>query len=366
MLHERRLPNPVADDLALVYSAKLRLLDWLLRSPPGALVDNTLLVNQFGEPLGKWFWAKIRQPQTRTTFGNAVMALASKAQAAPAEALAVADAIAHDAQFHANWNAAGNELCFPRLHADWLKPVRDVAEPFYDWLGSTGFDPAPFSLTDGRIDRAKVMKAFRPQAHGVCGYCDGPLGELGSKAEANDCDHFFPKSLWPHLAIHPENLFSSCQGCNSRWKLAKIPMGTADANGLNDTYHPMLRPGVSAVKVDAVVSTVSARQVEIRITDPVAPRRAETLVATLDLESRWTNSENENLDRGISTLIAKAVRDKKRLGWQPSSDSVRELIEDDIAWKLSELGKEASCLRGMAVLKCLRDDLLPEVIAELA
>lgn len=365
MLHERRLPNPVADDLARVYSAKLRLLDWLLRSPPPVLQDKALLVQQFGLALGDWFWDRIRRPETRTAFGHAVVALASMARVLPAQALSVADAVAHDAQFHANWHVVGNELHFPRLYKDWLKPIRDVAGPFYDWLASPGFEPAPFSLTDGQIDRAKVMKAFRTQAHGVCGYCDGPLGELGRETEANDCDHFFPKSLWPHLAIHPANLFSSCQGCNSRWKLAKVPMGTADAKDLNDTYHPMLRPGANAVVVKASVSTVSARQIEIKVIDPTVPRRAETLVETLDLEVRWTNSVNEKLDQGVSAFVAKSARDKGR-GWQPTPDSVRALIEDDIMWKQAELGREERCMRQIAVLKCMRDDRLHEVIAALA
>lgn len=365
MLHERRLPVNLAEDLERVYAAKLSLLDWLLRTPPQALDDNTLLLQQFGEGLGEWFWARIRQPETRTAFGNAIMALALKAREAPALALAVADAIAHDAQFHRDWNVAGNELHFPRLYPDWLETIKDVAVPFYEWLASTGFETAPFALTGGKFDRAAVMKAFRPQSHGVCGYCDGPLGELGSKSEANDCDHFFPKSQWPHLAIHPANLFSACQGCNSRWKLANTPMGIADASGLNDTYHPMLRPGAPAILVNVAKSTVSARQVEIKITDPAFPRRAETLVATLDLEIRWANWVNEKLDQGISELVAKTVRDKGR-GWQPTADSVKELIEDDIAWKRAQIGREERGMRQIATLKCMRDDLLHEVIAELS
>jgi len=364
VLHERRLPDNLAQDLWRIYAAKISLLDWLLRTPPQALDDNTLLIQQFGQELGEWFWARIRKPQTRTAFGGAVMALATKAQTDPDQAAPVADAIAHDAQFHCQWNVAGNELQFPRLYPDWLETIKNIAVPFYDWLAGTGFESAPFALTGGKIDRATVMKAFRPQSHGVCGYCDGPLGELGSKSEANDCDHFFPKSQWPHLAIHPANLFSACQGCNSRWKLANTPMGDADASGLNNTYHPMLRPGAPAIVVNAVVSTASARQVEIKIIDPDFPRRAETLVATLDLESRWTNSVNEKLDQGVSVLVAKAIRDRG-LGHQPTADSVQELIESDIAWKQAQIGCEERCIREIAVLNCMRGDMLHEVIAGL-
>jgi hypothetical protein len=365
MLHERSLPANLAQDLGRVFAAKLSLLDWLLRTPPQNLDDKGPLVQHFGQALGEWFWGRIRSPQTRTAFGNSVIVLATKARATPAQAALVADAIAHDAHFHEQWNVAGNELRFPRLHMDWLQSIRDVAEPFYDWLVSMGFESATFALTEGKIDRVAVMKAFRPQSHGVCGYCDGPLGELGSKTEANDCDHFLAKSQWPHLSIHPANLFSACQGCNSRWKLAKTPVGIADASGLNDTYHPMLRPGASAIVVSAAVSTASARQMKIKIADPGLPRRAETLVATLDLEIRWSNWINEKLDQRVSALVAKTVRDKGR-GWQPTADSVRALIEDDITWKRFQMGKEERCIRQIAALKCMRDELLQEVIAELS
>jgi hypothetical protein len=364
MLHERHLPEDLAQDLEKVFSAKLRLLDWLLRSPPKVLDENTQLIQQFGEPLGEWLWARIRKPETRTAFGRAIMSLAAKTLGDPAQAVLVADAIAHDAKYHQQWSIAGNELLFPRLYPDWLEPIKDVAAPFYDWLGGIGFDPGPFALTGDRIDRAAVMKAFRSQSHGVCGYCDGPSGELGSESEANDCDHFFPKSQWPHLAIHPGNLFSACKGCNTTWKLAKAPMDTADAQGLLGTYHPMLRPGAAVVVVRAVGSSSSARQVEIKISDPAFPRRAETLVATLDLEVRWANSLNEKMDRAVSSLVAKTVRDRG-LGRVSDPDSLRQLIDDDVVWKQAQLGREERCMREIAALEYMRDDLLHEVIADL-
>lgn len=364
MLHERRMPDDLFQNLEKVYLAKLRLIDWLLRSPPGALDDNDLLVKTFGVPLGKWFWARIRQPKTRTAFGDAVIVLATNALADPAKAALVADAISHDSEFHKQWNVDGNELHFPRLHADWLEPIKNVAVPFYDWFADMGYKSKPFALSCEKIDRALVMKSFRPQSRGVCGYCDGPMGELGTEFEANDCDHFFPKSQWPHLAIHPANLFSSCKGCNTTWKLAKAPMDTADALGLSSTFHPMLRPGVLAVLVRTLKSTTSARQVEIRITDPVLPQRAVKLVETLDLEVRWATSMNEEMDPSISSLVAKTVRDRG-LGRNSSPDSVRQLIEDDIAWKQAQLGKEERCMRQIATLKYMRDDLLHEVIADL-
>lgn len=364
MLHERRLTVGVSQDLGRVYAAKLQLLDWLLRTPPLALDDNTLLLQHFGEPFGDWLWARIRRPATRTSFGNAVMALAAKAQATPAPAALVADAIASDSAFDARWDVAGNELQFPRLHPAWLDAIKDVAIPFYDWLAGDGFEAAPFGLANATLCRATLMKTFRAQSHGVCGYCDGPLGEVGSQLEANDCDHFFPKARWPHLAIHPANLFSACKGCNSTWKGAATPIGEADAAGLNGSYHPMLRPGRAAIFVTATVSPASARQLNVSITDPAVPRRAETLVATLDLESRWTNSVNEKIDQGVSILVAKTARDRGR-GWVADEAAVLQVIEDDIAWSTAQIGREDRSIRHVAVLQCLKSNLLPTVVAEL-
>lgn len=365
MLHERRLPQPEVDDLDCVYQVMLNLLDWLLRTPPAQLADRTPLVQQFGQPVAGWMWKRIRKPATRTQFGLAVMALAGRALAAPAEATAVAASITQDAQFHTRWNAVGYELQFPRLHAGWLDPVRAVAEPFYDWLAGSGFDRATFGLTGNSMTRTRIMAAFRPQSLGVCGYCDGPLGEVGTDTEANDCDHFFPKSQWPHLAIHPANLYSACKGCNSTWKLARKPMGEADVLGLSETYHPMLRPGASSISVIAIQTPLSARRVAITIRDTQFPRRAETLNDTLDLEVRWASFVNEKLDECVSTFVAKAAKDKGR-GWAVTPDSVRELIENDIAWQRARRGKDERTIRQVAALEYQLTQHLPEIVADLS
>jgi hypothetical protein len=363
MLHERRLPQSDADDLNLVYQMKLSFLDWLLRTPPVQLDDSDPLIQKFGQPIGHWLWKRIHKPGTLKPFGHAVMALAGKALLSPVKAKSVATAIAHDAQFHTRWEEAGYELRFPRKHPDWLDVVRDVAEPFYDWLGDSGFDSVTYGLTGDAMTRARLMKAFRPQSHGVCGYCDGPLGEEGADTEANDCDHFFPKSKWPHLAIHPANLYSACMGCNSRWKLDKRPMGKADSLGLSETYHPMLRPGASSILVVAVETLISPRKVCIEIRDHKIPRRAETLNETLDLEVRWTNSVDAILDGDVSVYVGMAERDRAR-GLQVTDDRVRQLIQDDINWKRKQLGKKERTLRQVAALEYQLTQKLPEDVAD--
>ncbi|MTV36210.1 hypothetical protein [Duganella radicis] len=48
-------------------------------------------------------------------------------------------------------------------------------------------------------------------------------------------DHFYPKSVYPYLAISLYNLIPSCEQCNSRIKLAKNPLLDRLAHPFNDT-----------------------------------------------------------------------------------------------------------------------------------
>ncbi|WP_299615312.1 HNH endonuclease [Pelagibius sp.] len=59
---------------------------------------------------------------------------------------------------------------------------------------------------------------------GVCPFCDhGPVSTL---------DHILPKSLYPVLAVTPDNLVGSCKDCNTA-KLTAVPTCERDA-----TLHP--------------------------------------------------------------------------------------------------------------------------------
>jgi len=367
MLHERKLPQLEAKDLTSIYVVKLKLLTWLLKSPPPGQITQAELIGKFGKKVGNWFWKRIRKPATRTAFGKAVDALSLKARSNMSSAALVAAALKHDARFHTKWDVAGFELEFPRLYPDWLDVIAAVAEPFYDlWLTGSGFATANFGLRGSEMNRDRIMNAFRPESMGICGYCDGPLGDVGTKVEANDCDHFFPKSKWPHLAIHPANLFVSCKGCNETWKLDRTPMGVADIQGLAETYHPQLRAGAAHIAVTANHSLTTPRQITLSISDAAVPRRAVTLVEVLDLEARWTKDVNEKMDgRGVSVFVAKAVRDSRR-GQSLSLADLEEIIDSDIDWYRNERGKSEHSFRLEAALHYQKANHLADILAELS
>lgn len=365
MLHKRCLPKEDFDDLKLVFDFKIELLDWLLRTPPANIDDKLCLAAQFGQSKANWIWLRIKSPAKRTQFGCAVDDLISASKADPGGANSVADAIAADVKFDTDWDMPGFGLSFPRLYMNWLDLIKNVASPFYDWFAKdTGFNKQAFGLQHDDMTRARLMKSFRKQACGVCGYCDGETGEKGSKKDANDCDHFFPRSHWPHLAIHPRNLYAACKGCNQTWKVDKKPMGDGDAAGLSGTYHPMLRPGIDSIQVAATQSMASTRKVAIKFMDDLNPLRAQTLDGLLDLEARWTNWANERLAGSISTFVAKSVH-QRRMDNSMTTTELADVMATDLKWIESRLGREPNGLRLKAVLEYQQQAKLPEILADL-
>jgi hypothetical protein len=217
MLHKQQLPDVEYQNLRLVYLVMICFLRWLLRKANGIHLGNKAEFEQkFGKPLGRWFYSRIwSTKQTKTGFGQKVAALLELAQANPDQAVIAAGYLLNDIRFYKNWDKQGYCLKFPLLSEEWKKVIRDVCIPFYEnWFSGDAFKKAVFSLKENLMNRARLMDVFRPNSFGVCGCCDGELGDVGTNKEANDCEHFFPKSEFPHLCIHPRNLYVSCKGCN--------------------------------------------------------------------------------------------------------------------------------------------------------
>ncbi len=70
------------------------------------------------------------------------------------------------------------------------------------------------SLSLPRLTRETFHENFRRDNGNpsTCPYCD--LDTMNSQG-TRIVEHFLPKSKFPLLAVHPRNLFSACQGCNS-------------------------------------------------------------------------------------------------------------------------------------------------------
>ena len=95
-----------------------------------------------------------------------------------------------------------------------------------DYLPHKLFSYDEFPNHTGEWNRHKLLSLMEIE---VCPYCQrnyiSNFEENDDKRTTADLDHFYPKSLYPFLALSLYNFIPSCQICNSRFK------------GTKDTYN---------------------------------------------------------------------------------------------------------------------------------
>lgn len=360
MIHKRQLPEDEYKDLRRIFHFQIRLLLWLLCKADKIDLNQETIKEKFGKKNGRWLCGRIWRGAKQTQFGKNIEALLTLAKDDTGSAKNAACVIGHDIQFVKKWENPAFGMLFPDLPDSWKRTIHDVCIPFYEnWLCGSSFKNRDFEIMVDCLDRKSLLNAYRPSSNGVCGYCDGPLGDVGTTKEANDCDHFFPKSKFPHLCIHPNNLYVSCKGCNETWKIDNAPMGIADPASLHNTYHPQLRPGINSI-CPTVIQELT-RAYKITLNDETVAARTTSLNGVLDLDSRWTNDINERLRPNISELIAESVYVSRKHGTVDEAQ-MSEIIDNVIAFKEERIGISTRAVREIAVLKYQRANQIAELM----
>lgn len=349
MIHKQQLPETEYKDLKRIFYVQICLLLWILCKAENIELERALIEHKFGSKIGHWFCGRIWRGANTTKFGESVASLLTLAKSDTSQAKRTAIAICNDIKFAKKWDCAEYGMKFPSLPEQWKQAVHDVCIPFYEnWLRKSGYKSSIFGIHREHLDRKDLLKAYRPDSNGVCSYCDGPLGDVGKTKEANDCEHFFPKSKFPHLCLHPCNLFVSCIDCNEIWKIDNAPMGVADPAGLYGTYHPQLRPGIDSLSVN--VDEEAIRSYKLTLNDNQVVARVESLNSVLDLDSRWTNYINERTRSVLSSFVAVRIDATRRYDALDES-KMNEIIDDQIVYNEDKIGTLPLMIREIAVLK---------------
>lgn len=364
MIHKQQLPETEYRDLKRVFHVQIRLLLWILCKAVDIELERAAITQKFGPKVGRWLCVRIWKGAKKTGFGESIETLLAMAKIDIVQAKETAEAIWNDIQFVKKWDCPDYGLSFPGLPENWRQAVHGVCIPFYElWFRGTGYKNNVFDNSIGCLDRKCLLKAYRPNSNGVCSYCDGPLGDVGKTKEANDCEHFFPKSKFPHLCLHPCNLFVSCIGCNETWKIDNAPMGVADPAGLYGTYHPQLRPGIDSLSVD--VGEEHLRSYKLTLMDNHVGTRVESLNSALDIDSRWTNYINERTRSVLSAFVAVRIDATRRFG-AIDELGMKELIDNQIVYNEDKIGELPLMIREIAVLKYQEAHQLAELLLECA
>lgn len=170
--------------------------------------------------------------------------------------------------------------------SDWIA-FKELFEFFY----KKGFDsslpylPNGTPTAAGGVNYADYVLAFRnthrlnpdPHAREVCVLCGGPLGDTPQ------VDHWVLESKFPLLSVCAANLCLICSTCNEAPNKGTKPV---HSNGsFADWFHPYLRPGNGAVRLDYVLAHLS---VQCSAVTPADQPKAAKLDALLNLSTRWT------------------------------------------------------------------------------
>lgn len=118
---------------------------------------------------------------------------------------------------------------------EFRRAARNLLNDFYaPGLDATKGCPGSMLECEVTVTRKEYLKDATPT---ICPYCDTTIQNV-------EVDHFFPKSSFPFLSIHPDNFVPSCHDSNefTSHKGDRVPLEWDDADQALKYFHPRLRP----------------------------------------------------------------------------------------------------------------------------
>ncbi|MEZ4859724.1 MAG: hypothetical protein R3C14_00375 [Caldilineaceae bacterium] len=203
------------------------------------------------------------------------------------------------------------QITIPKDAPNWKLGVREFCLHFFElWRAETkepGFPSQLFPLDNDAqsFTRWDYLDAFRTANDGLylCAICDTSAYRttVGNRIFAS-IEHFFPKSYYPHLAIHPYNLVPICPFCNSRagdkdimtycdeaLGIAEILLPYSQAHsGFTEQAFVEIRPRISSGEIDR--EKIHPLHIKFRPAKNYQAERALYIFnETYGIEERWNN-----------------------------------------------------------------------------
>ncbi len=224
--------------------------------------------------------------------------------------------------------------------------ARDVLVGFYNLLG-IGFPQVlfPFSIEDGIFRKINVVEGFKNTnafIQYVCPCCDNNFADtIRANIEGYTLEHYFPKSLYPAICLHPLNLIPMCEGCNSRKSDDDPirPSALAPATiPLPELFHPIKRP--VSTKVNLVFSSRKPKLDFKAIYPPPDYRPSiDSYDAFYGIPSRWENVWFR-IEGRMDRCIKQAIRYFKMQGKIITQENFNYIIEVALEELQIEIGRE--------------------------
>lgn len=214
-------------------------------------------------------------------------------------------------------------ISFSDVLPSWKKSAGHFCTWFYELFGQKyqsnpirfGFPGFLFSTSVEAVEsfsRWDFVDSFTRQNPTLylCAICDATAyrATIDSKAYTS-IEHFFPKSIYPHLIIHPYNLIPICTYCNSGAARSNDPLAyCSETLGVTELLLPYReqQPGLTEqayieVRPRTSVSSNDSHPLEIHIRS-VRGRDAQALISSFEriyrIEERW-NADMDQIDQHV-------------------------------------------------------------------
>lgn len=204
----------------------------------------------------------------------------------------------NDVRFHERFDAADFDFAYRNLPAEAHDAGKKLLVIFYEDLNKSGYSNLAGQVLE-RLDGEVFESSFRDANKEVlvCPACLSELRLRNKNRSQVDREHFFPKSKYPPLAVHPYNLTLACMACNGRVHLDTDPIQEHGAGALRDCFMPYLRPGIGEVEI---AFGLGAEGYTAKLTGRAAvagaTRRAEYFDKMYSISEYWTGMLRTILD----------------------------------------------------------------------
>ncbi len=228
--------------------------------------------------------------------------------------LAFVQGIRHDVDLLFHPDPRRFRLAITKASPAWQRAAGDFLRHFYKIWGApfelqhAGFPSYLFASppnSDASYSRWDFITRFCEENGRLylCAICDATAYQTRvDKRAYTSIEHFFPKSIYPHLAMHPYNLIPICTFCNSIAGDKDFLAFCGDDLGITELLLPYQenRPGLSELAyIEVRPRDDSSGQnghpqhpLEIRFR-PAVGQDSQRLIASFDkaygVEKRWNN-----------------------------------------------------------------------------
>jgi hypothetical protein len=270
----------------------------------GSALDQATFKQVLNDDAGGWFWNVYQRNQNWHTFLDALVTALASDFSAHRQVILAFD---NDIKFQNHLNDPMYLFEFPALPEAFKSAIKDLFELFYKYSYSTGYPEAIHGKQGFILTRSSFIKSYEEAASNgllyVCPVCDQEISDEDIDSETGSCelDHFFAKSTYPFLSMHPFNLIPTCHYCNSNVKGAVDPLADgihipASSGTFLNTYHPHKGRSIrdlGKILIDRSDDPKIECQTKIDDGSGVSEHRIASAQRVYQLSSRWKSRLNK-------------------------------------------------------------------------